>query len=111
MTFGRSWKNRSNKWDLWSYIFGTYSTFFKIFSNRSSDEKMFSPGLWIRNDLVRIRLRIRLLKKFRLRTRILFRIRQRWSPPQESCAENSHFNREITTTFISVGDYTNVFVI
>ncbi len=63
-------------------------------------KKMFSPGLWIRNDLIWIRLR----------TRALFRIRQRWSPPQESYAENAHFIREITTTFISVGDYTNVFV-
>jgi hypothetical protein len=35
-----------------------------------------TAGLWIRNDLFRIRLRIR----------ILFRIRQRWSPPRESCA-------------------------
>ncbi len=28
----------------------------------------------------------------------------------EGCAENSHFIREITTPFISVGDYTNDFV-
>jgi len=59
---------------------------------------------WIRNGLFRIRLRfrIRLLRKFRLRLRIwlriqiLFRIRQRWSPPRQS--------------FISFGDYNNVFV-
>jgi hypothetical protein len=74
------------------------------------DVLVLQPGLWIRNDLFRIRLRIRLLRMFRLRIRDLFRIRQRWSPPRESCAENSHFIREITTTFISVGDYTNVFV-
>ncbi len=35
-----------------------------------------TAGLWIRNDLFRIRLRIR----------ILFRIRQSWFPPRESCA-------------------------
>ncbi len=44
--------------------------------------------IWIQNDLSRIR--IRLLRKFRLRSRILFRIRQPWSPPRESCAANSH---------------------
>jgi hypothetical protein len=54
-----------------------------------------SIGLWIRNDLFRIRL----LRKFRLRlrSRILFRIRQRWSPPREGCAANAHFIRKITT--------------
>jgi hypothetical protein len=40
-------------------------------------------GLWIRNDMFRIRLLIRLLRNFRLRLRILFRIRQRWSPPRQ----------------------------
>ncbi len=46
------------------------------------------PGLRIRNYLfwIRLRTRIRLLRKFRLRIQILFRIRQRWSPPRESCA-------------------------
>ncbi len=43
--------------------------------------RLFYSGLWIRNDFFRIRLRIRLLRKFRLRIRILFWIRQRWSPP------------------------------
>jgi hypothetical protein len=64
--------------------------------------------LWIRNDLFRIWL----LRKFRLRIRIriLFQIGQRRSPAWESCAANSHFIREITTTFIFVDDYINVFV-
>jgi hypothetical protein len=55
--------------------------------------------LSIRNDSFRSRLWIRLLRKFRLRLRILFRIRQRWSPPRETCVANSHCIREITTIY------------
>ncbi len=36
-------------------------------------------------------------RKFRLR--LWVRIRQRWSPPRESCAANSHCIREITTIY------------
>ncbi len=58
-------------------------------------------GLWIRKNLFRIRLRIRILGKFQLRLRIrfLFRIRQRWSSPRESCATNSLFICEFTTIY------------
>jgi hypothetical protein len=57
------------------------------------------PGLWIRNDLFRIRLRIRLLREIRFRIRILFRIRQRWPPPREICTANSHCIHEITMIY------------
>ncbi len=67
-------------------------------------------GLWIRNNLFRIRLRIRLLRKFRLRLRIriLDRILQRWSPPRKGCAANSHFIREITTFSIETNAFCNI---
>jgi hypothetical protein len=65
--------------------------------------KLALPGLWIRNDLFRILLRIpiRLLRKFRLRLRIriLFWIWQHWSPLRGSCTANSHCIREITTVY------------
>jgi hypothetical protein len=48
------------------------------------------PGLWIRNDLFRIRLRFR----------ILFRIRQRWSPPRESCTVTIPSNHVTSSGFL-----------
>jgi hypothetical protein len=53
---------------------------------RSTFQSLYykKQGCGIRNDLfpIRLRVRIRLLRKFRLR--------QRWSPPQESYAAKSH---------------------